>query len=903
MTKKIKNVVASFILVLAMICPMFSFCQIVSASTDAGSDFGYYGQTLTGRSKTIYQALDYMDKNGLFVLGESYEITDVSVKAMGANYANGDATLLKDFGSALDCYRFDHAEIFYVDFDKLSISVYQKNNDYIVKIGSGRTTDYFVDGFNSTNIPAKVSAFNQAVEAVVSNIGKDLTAKQKVRLVNDFVTGNTEYSFCSSSSEQEYASSIRTSFGALINKKAVCEGYSRLFKVLLDKLEITNVLVQGYAVNEGELEPHMWNYVNIDSNWLGVDTTWNDSEVSPNRYLMLDSQSFKADHFEDQIVSSSNFKMPYPTLYTYYITSTDGKLQVESKLNNSGSTTILVSYDSKGALKLKQEDNLFIAMRTVSTNTGKDEYSEWSTLEYCAVAFDGLVKNYDDYSTITVSFADIHIKSVQIAVLNINANAGLYNKEYDVWSKYDNITDENIVATSCQIENINNDPNYVAPPYVQSINPDYFGLRDLNIETKYEFVVTFDQQLKKIDESKPVTISYTYKAKNNRTIDDAELRQYVTLEYGEDVWDGNRTIKFKFQASPMFQHNSLLYTFKVENLVGEINGVTSSAPNTFGSVFSRNSVYCGKIFNDGRLNLDVYGQPTLAGNGDLSMNGWKKEDGTMVSENERSQIALVVTTPQNSAELNEAVSSNLPQNSVLKSETYEINLNVCAQKAIIPNGSYMKLSFGFPAGYSAKDKGVTFKVYHFKRLESGELDYDNPEVLDAVITEYGIVVKVNSFSPYVVVALDSSKVPVSKKGIITNFDGKNGSVTTSTNSSVNFLAENGEITYNFNVDSGYEIDYVLLNGQKMQVVDNKLTVKYADLDVNNTLSVAYIASSVKSANQSENLISVESEFVANMTPAKDSSKASSKFLIILLVVVMLGVVVIYFIDRKKMKRA
>lgn len=58
----------------------------------------------------------------------------------------------------------------------------------------------------------------------------------------------------------------------------VCEGYARAFMVLCQRLGIPCVLVDGDAKTTPQETPksHMWNYVQVDGNWYGVDVTWND---------------------------------------------------------------------------------------------------------------------------------------------------------------------------------------------------------------------------------------------------------------------------------------------------------------------------------------------------------------------------------------------------------------------------------------------------------------------------------------------------------------------------------------------------------------------------------------------------------------------------------------------------
>ena len=293
--------------------------------------------------------------------------------------------------------------------------------------------------------------------------------------------------------------------------------------------------------------------------------------------------------------------------------------------------------------------------------------------------------------------------------------------------------------------------------------------------------------------------------------------------------------------------------------------------------------------------MDVYGSPTLVGNSDLSLDGWTYTDTNgvekQVSQNQRSQLALVVTTPNNSQDLIDGVEGNVPTNAVKKAETYELELNICGGVAKIPNGSYLRLSFGFPAGYGPEDEGVTFKVYHFKRNDiTGELDYDNPEELDCVVTKLGLVVSVNNFSPYVVVALDKSKVETTKKGIALDFNGVGGTVSSNNNSSVSFVEKNGEISYTFTPSSSdYKLDYVLLNGKKQQVDENgKLTLTYDQLDSSNTLSVGFVSKRVYIEQENAGITNLETAFISNNLDDSLSQENKLALLIIVLSVVIMG---------------
>lgn len=84
------------------------------------------------------------------------------------------------------------------------------------------------------------------------------------------------------------------SYGALVNGKAVCEGYAKAFKLLCDRAGIPCVLVGGKA-NGGD---HMWNYVMIGNTWYLVDLTFDDpiGGEPTDSYFLKGEETAGADH-------------------------------------------------------------------------------------------------------------------------------------------------------------------------------------------------------------------------------------------------------------------------------------------------------------------------------------------------------------------------------------------------------------------------------------------------------------------------------------------------------------------------------------------------------------------------------------------------------------------------------
>lgn len=65
---------------------------------------------------------------------------------------------------------------------------------------------------------------------------------------------------------------LRSIYGAFVNRKAVCTGYSKATQYILQKYGIECAYISSI-----ESEDHAWNLVNIDDEYYYVDTTWGDS--------------------------------------------------------------------------------------------------------------------------------------------------------------------------------------------------------------------------------------------------------------------------------------------------------------------------------------------------------------------------------------------------------------------------------------------------------------------------------------------------------------------------------------------------------------------------------------------------------------------------------------------------
>ncbi|MCL2754997.1 MAG: hypothetical protein FWD35_04690 [Oscillospiraceae bacterium] len=116
---------------------------------------------------------------------------------------------------------------------------------------------------------------------------RETTLWDRVYALHEYLKANIVY-------EHGYADnpSAFDVYGALIDGRAVCQGYAQAFRLLLHLAGIESVIVTGRA--GGEL--HAWNLVNYSSSsasarWYHVDVTWNDrDDADSNRFFNVSDE-------------------------------------------------------------------------------------------------------------------------------------------------------------------------------------------------------------------------------------------------------------------------------------------------------------------------------------------------------------------------------------------------------------------------------------------------------------------------------------------------------------------------------------------------------------------------------------------------------------------------------------
>jgi hypothetical protein len=155
------------------------------------------------------------------------------------------------------------------------------------------------------------------------------TDLEKMRAIFSWIAQNIGYKTRTYSSAKNYSKASfdpldtmtiwktgdeMTAMRILHRRVAVCEGFSRLFKVLCDYAGLKSELVFGYARNgmgrSGFRCNHTWNVVMIDSVWRPIDVTWASGYINyrneyvheiDENYFLPKPQDFIRDHYPEDL--------------------------------------------------------------------------------------------------------------------------------------------------------------------------------------------------------------------------------------------------------------------------------------------------------------------------------------------------------------------------------------------------------------------------------------------------------------------------------------------------------------------------------------------------------------------------------------------------------------------------
>ncbi len=901
---KFKKLITGMLLIVIFMAQIsiIPFNNFVYAQ-DANNGKFHYDQ-LDEVAKKIYNGICEMYEQGILETGtESFDLAKddkyVSQEQL-ENYMKGNTELKKAMNAARYAFYVDYPEVFYVNFPNLTLRVTKDGeNRYHANIGSGNLKTYYIDGFTSQE---QVVEAKEALEARVNEIvegaknlqveeGKNLVAEQ-IKYVHNEIIYNTSYKL-ESDCDEGNEGFLGTPYGALVKKQAVCEGYARALKTILDRVGINNILVQGTHQTDGAAAvPHMWNYVEIEKEtnaratqkiWYAVDSTLDDpflrdstiNKEDPDfkpgsdmvegfentRYCMVGTETMNREHvIIGTIEAAGNYTFQYPELYSedYGIDAVINKNGLLVKFKQEGTETeeykagdYYISFEGKGYAKARAEGK-YILMKYHEYKPGDEVWIEgkWGYMD--PEPYAGGFKDYDDHIYITVPNSEY----VEFAVTTLAPSEGIAGLTYQG-------DESDFLAQSGKLYNPNG--TYKGRPYVKKQTPP--ATQTLAVGPTYHVDVTYDDDL--VLAQGATEVGYRMESTGATGAEKSEITNFQ--------FDGKNRVTFDLKFSEMYADDQANYHIYLTGAVGKNSG-KEPMEIVFGAA---HVISCAYRMNKAQ-NWEVFARPTLLENEDLSLNGWQTSDGEAVSDKLKSRIALVTTktTKTEKDTMNNLMEAELPNQELITSETYNISLNVC-KKYVVKTGHRLRLALGFPAGYGPEDAGVTFKAYHFMRDAQGNVT--GVEEIPCVVTPYGLIITCDSFSPFAIAVVENDGTQVAQEkslivsasegGVITGGNRAEGNIIT--------LNENETTTLSVEADEGYEIETLTVCGETIdmsQMASKEamdVTVSYNDIkDGNCIVDATFVAKAVVEKEEKNGEVAVQPEVTPATVTIPTERKAS-----------------------------
>ncbi len=230
---------------------LFDFSTVLYTKTDLTRGYDY----LKEESERL--CYDLISKSVFYISqekkGNSYDILPVTVES--ATLCESQLHLI------ITAYTLDHPEIFWIE------------NEFSYYINSsGDTSLQLKSALSSEEITQGAELMRNELDSMMSGLQGNLSQYDRELYIHDTLLNNCVYAGEVLKGADDF--SYYTSYGAIVNSKAVCEGYSKAMQLMLSMVGVESSCVSGRGVDE----LHMWNIVSIGDKWYHLDATWNDTE-------------------------------------------------------------------------------------------------------------------------------------------------------------------------------------------------------------------------------------------------------------------------------------------------------------------------------------------------------------------------------------------------------------------------------------------------------------------------------------------------------------------------------------------------------------------------------------------------------------------------------------------------
>ena len=128
--------------------------------------------------------------------------------------------------------------------------------------------------FTYSATQSEIRAMRAEIDAEIAKIDQQIdttgmTVEEVALAYHDYLVSTIAYDYEGYLNKQ-IADTCYTMYGALVKKRAVCQGYAEAFSYLMNRKNLPCGIASSVKAN------HAWNVVYIDGKWYQMDATWDD---------------------------------------------------------------------------------------------------------------------------------------------------------------------------------------------------------------------------------------------------------------------------------------------------------------------------------------------------------------------------------------------------------------------------------------------------------------------------------------------------------------------------------------------------------------------------------------------------------------------------------------------------
>lgn len=188
-------------------------------------------------------------------------------------------TILNSGWNEFSFYCHDEYENCYNDITDIANNeeILGNINNFLHPYNTYDTISISINTFNKVTLEVKhlytsedILAIDREVNYIYNKlITPSMSDFDKIRKIHDYIINQTSYDQeKEKTAENTYVHKSNTAYGALIEKIALCGGYTDAMALFLEKMNIPNYRISS--------DNHIWNLVYINNEWKHLDLTWDD---------------------------------------------------------------------------------------------------------------------------------------------------------------------------------------------------------------------------------------------------------------------------------------------------------------------------------------------------------------------------------------------------------------------------------------------------------------------------------------------------------------------------------------------------------------------------------------------------------------------------------------------------